>query len=198
MTQDMNDDLTPDRNAADDPQTPAEAAAAELAERLSKSEAELADTKDKLLRALAETENQRRRAQREREDASKYAAANFAKDMLDVADNFRRALASIDPASLQDERAKALIEGVAATERALLAAFERHGIKRIEPEIGERFDPNLHEAMFEVPSTGQPAGSIVQVVQAGYRMHDRLLRPAMVGVAKASANSSGSTVDQTV
>jgi molecular chaperone GrpE len=198
MTQDMNDDLTPDRNAADDPQTPAEAAAAELAERLNKSEAELADTKDKLLRALAETENQRRRAQRERDDASKYAAANFAKDMLDVADNFRRALASIDPASLQDERAKALIEGVAATERALLAAFERHGIKRIEPEIGERFDPNLHEAMFEVPSTGQPGGSIVQVVQAGYRMHDRLLRPAMVGVAKASANSSGSTVDQTV
>lgn len=197
MTQDF-DDLTPDRNAVDGPQTPAEAAAAELAERLSKSEAELADTKDKLLRALAETENQRRRAQREREDASKYAAANFAKDLLDVADNFRRALTSIDPAALQDERAKALIEGVAATERALLAAFERHGIKRIEPEIGERFDPNLHEAMFEVPNTGKQGGSIVQVVQAGYRMHDRLLRPAMVGVAKADASSSGSTVDQTV
>jgi molecular chaperone GrpE len=198
MTQDMDDDLTPDRNAVDGPQTAAEAAAAELADRLNKSEAELADTKDKLLRALAETENQRRRAQREREDASKYAAANFAKDMLDVADNFRRALASIDPNSLQDERAKALIEGVAATERALLAAFDRHGIKRIEPEIGERFDPNLHEAMFEVPNTGKPGGSIVQVVQAGYRMHDRLLRPAMVGVAKASANSSASTADRTV
>jgi molecular chaperone GrpE len=199
MTQDNADDLTPDRNAGSDgPQSPAEAAAAELAERLNKSEAELAETKDKLLRALAETENLRRRAQREREDASKYAAANFAKDMLDVADNFRRALASIDPASLQDERAKALIEGVAATERALLAAFERHGIKRIEPEIGERFDPNLHEAMFEVPGTGKPGGSIVQVVQTGYRMHDRLLRPAMVGVAKASAPSPGSTVDQTV
>jgi len=198
MTQDMSDDLTPDRNAAGGPQTPAEAAAAELAERLNKSETELADAKDKLLRALAETENQRRRAQREREDASKYAAASFAKDLLDVADNFRRALASLDPNSLQDEKAKALIEGVAATERALLAAFERHGIKRIEPEIGERFDPNLHEAMFEVPDTGKPGGSIVQVVQAGYRMHDRLLRPAMVGVAKASAASAGSTVDQTV
>src|SRR6185437_3627054 len=170
MTQDNADDLTPDRNAGSDgPQSPAEAAAAELVDRLNKSEAELAETKDKLLRALAETENLRRRA--EREDASKYAAANFAKDMLDVADNFRRALASIDPASLQDERAKALIEGVAATERALLAAFERHGIKRIEPEIGERFDPNLHEAMFEVPGTGKPGGSIVQVVQTGYRMH---------------------------
>lgn len=197
MTQDT-DDLTPDRNAVDGPQTPAEAAAVELADRLNKSEAELAETKDKLLRALAETENQRRRAQREREDASKYAAANFAKDMLDVADNLRRAIGSIDPASLQDERAKALVDGVAATERALLAALERHGIKRIEPEIGERFDPNLHEAMFEVPNTGKPGGSVVQVVQAGYRMHDRLLRPAMVGVAKASAPSAGSTVDQTV
>jgi molecular chaperone GrpE len=198
MTQDSTDDLTPDRNAVDGPQSPAEAAAAELADRLNKSEAELADTKDKLLRALAETENQRRRAQREREDASKYAAANFAKDVLDVADNLRRAIGSVDPDTLQDERAKALVEGVAATERALLAALERHGIKRIEPEIGERFDPNLHEAMFEVPNTGKPGGSIVQVVQAGYRMHDRLLRPAMVGVAKASAPSAGSTVDQTV
>ena len=197
MTQDSTDDLTPDRNAVDGPQTPAEAAAAELAVRLNKSEAELADTKDKLLRALAETENQRRRAQRDREDARKYAASNFAKDMLDVADNLRRALGSLDPASLQDERAKALVEGVAATERALLAALERHGIKRIEPEIGERFDPNLHEAMFEVPNTGKPGGSVVQVVQAGYRMHDRLLRPAMVGVAKAGANS-GPTIDQTV
>jgi molecular chaperone GrpE len=197
MTQDSTDDLTPDRNAVDGPQTPAEAAAAELAVRLNKSETELADTKDKLLRALAETENQRRRAQRDTEDARKYAASNFAKDMLDVADNLRRALGSLDPASLQDERAKALVEGVAATERALLAALERHGIKRIEPEIGERFDPNSHEAMFEVPNTGKPGGSIVQVVQAGYRMHDRLLRPAMVGVAKGGANS-GSTIDQTV
>jgi molecular chaperone GrpE len=197
MTQDNNDDLTPDRNAVDGPQTPAEAAAAELAARLNKSEADLAETKDKLLRALAETENQRRRAQRDTDDARKYAAANFAKDMLDVADNLRRAIGSLDPASLQDERAKALVEGVAATERALLAALERHGIKRIEPEIGERFDPNFHEAMFEVPNTGKPGGSVVQVVQPGYRMHDRLLRPAMVGVAKAGA-PSGPTIDQTV
>jgi molecular chaperone GrpE len=197
MTQDSTDDLTPDRNAVDGPQTAAEVAAAELAVRLNKSEAELADTKDKLLRALAETENQRRRAQRDTEDARRYAASNFAKDMLDVADNLRRALGSLDPASLQDERAKALVEGVAATERALLAALERHGIKRIEPEIGERFDPHSHEAMFEVPNTGKPGGSVVQVVQAGYRMHDRLLRPAMVGVAKAGANS-GPTIDQTV
>jgi molecular chaperone GrpE len=191
MTQDMNDDLTPDRNASDSgPQTRAEIAAAELATLLSKAESELADTKDELLRARAESENQRRRAQREREDTQRYAAANFAKDLLDVADNLRRALASTDPAALQDDRAKALVEGVAATERALLAAFERHGIKRIEPELGERFDPNSHEAMFEAPNTGQPGGSIVQVVQPGYRMHDRLLRPAMVGVAKADAEAA--------
>lgn len=197
MTQDSPDDLTPDRNAVDGPQTPAEAAAAELADLLSKKDAELADTKDKLLRALAETENQRRRAQRDTDDARKYAATNFAKDMVDVADNLRRAIGSLDPASLQDDRAKALVEGVAATERALLAALERHGIKRIDPEIGEKFDPHSHEAMFEVPNTGKPGGSIVQVVQAGYRIHDRLLRPAMVGVAKGAA-AAGSTVDQTV
>jgi molecular chaperone GrpE len=201
MTQDMDDDETAQDQPPTDgePQSRAEIVAAELATLLSKAEAELADTKDKLLRALAETENQRRRAQREREDASKYAAANFAKDMLDVADNLRRALASTDVAALQDERAKALVEGVAATERALLSAFERHGIKRIEPQIGERFDANAHEAMFEVPNTGQPGGSIVQVVQPGYRMHDRLLRPAMVGVAKGdAAPADGRRIDQTV
>lgn len=198
MTQDMNDDLTPDRNAADDaPRTPAEAAAAELATLLAKAESELADTKDKLLRALAESENQRRRAQRDREDASKYAASSFAKELLDVGDNLRRALASVDADALRDPQTKSLLEGVAATERALLAAFERHGITRVDPQPGERFDPHFHEAMFEVPNTGQPAGSIVQVMQPGYRMHDRLLRPAMVGVAKGAAADTP-RVDQTV
>jgi molecular chaperone GrpE len=197
MTENMNDDQAPPQAPNDnEPQNRAELAAAELATLLAKAETELAETKDKLLRALADTENQRRRAQRDREDASKYAAANFAKDMLDVADNLRRALEHIDPAALQDERAKGLIEGIAATERALLTALERHGIKRIEPQLGERFDPNSHEAMFEVPNTGQPGGSIVQVVQSGYRMHERLLRPAMVGVAKAG--SEAPRVDQTV
>jgi molecular chaperone GrpE len=196
----MTDDQAPDQSPTDrEPRTPAEAAAAELAAMLAKVEAELADTKDKLLRALAESENQRRRAQREREDAQKYAAANFAKEMLDVADNLRRALASIDAATIQDDRAKALVEGVAATERALFAAFERHGMTRIEPQLGERFDANLHEAMFEVPNTGHPAGSIVQVLQTGYRMHDRLLRAAMVGVAKGGAPMADTPrVDQIV
>jgi molecular chaperone GrpE len=140
-----------------------------------------------LLRTLAESENQRRRAEREREDARRYAASAFAKDLLDVADNLRRALASVAPEKVQDEQVKNLLEGVAATERALLAAFERNGLKRIEPEIGERFDFNLHQAMFEVEKSGRPAGSIVQVLQPGYQMHDRLLRPALVGVAKAEA-----------
>lgn len=177
-----------DENA---PQTAApsegESEGANLDERVAKLEAELAETKDRLLRTLAESENQRRRAQREREDAQRYAVQNFSKDLLDVADNLRRALASVPEAELQDERLKSVLEGVAATERALLTAFERNGIKRIEPQLGERFDFNLHQAMFEVENSGRPAGSIVQVLQAGYQMHDRLLRPALVGVAKADA-----------
>ncbi len=156
-------------------------------ERVAKLEAELAESKDRLLRTLAESENQRRRAQREREDAQRYAASSFAKDLLDVADNLRRALTSVPAGEVQDERLKSLLEGVAATERALLAAFERNGIKRIEPQLGERFDVNLHQAMFEAEGGGRPAGSIVQVLQAGYQMHDRLLRPALVGVAKAAS-----------
>lgn len=154
---------------------------------LAEAQGEIARLKDQLLRALAETENLRRRSQREREDATKYAATAFARDILAVADNLGRALAAIPAgAAEQDAALKALQEGVAATERQLLAAFERHAIRRIDP-MGERFDSNLHQAMFEVPGTGQPAGTIVQVLQPGYVLNDRLLRPAMVGVAKAEA-----------
>ncbi len=148
-------------------------------------EAELAETKDRLLRALAETENVRRRAQRDREDAQRYAVSNFAKDLLNVADNLRRALESLPESEAADERTRNLLAGVAATERELLAALERHGIRKVEPRAGERFDHNRHEAMFEVENTGQPAGTIIQVLQPGYLIHERLLRPAMVGVAKA-------------
>jgi molecular chaperone GrpE len=178
MTQEANENPTPET-------VPSESQ--ELDGRLAQLEAELADSKDRLLRALADTENLRRRAQRERDDALRYAATNFAKDMLDIADNLRRALTSVDGAEIQDERVKALLEGVAATERALLAAFERHGIRRIEPQRGDRFDHNLHQAMFEVENSGEPAGSVVQVLQTGYQLHDRLLRPALVGVAKGEA-----------
>ena len=140
-------------------------------------------SKDRLLRALAETENIRRRAQREREDASKYAIGAFAKDLLSAADNLRRALDSLPEAELHDERTRSLFAGVAATERELLACFERHGIRRIDPK-GERFDHNFHQAIFEAERADAPAGTIVEVLQPGYVLHDRLLRPAMVGVAK--------------
>jgi len=180
MSQEANDNP-----ATANPAEETQAAGATPEARIAQLEAELAEAKDRTLRTLAEAENQRRRAQRESEDARRYANASFAKELLDVADNLRRALASIAPEKVQDEQTKNLLEGVAATERALLAAFERSGLKRIEPQIGDRFDFNLHQAMFEVEKSGQPAGSIVQVLQNGYQMHDRLLRPALVGVAKA-------------
>jgi molecular chaperone GrpE len=157
--------------------------------RATELEAELAEYKDRLLRALAETENVRRRAQREREDASKYAIAGFAKDLLSAADNLRRALESLPEAQAKDERTRSLIAGVAATERELLGVFERHGIKRIDPK-GECFDHNLHQAIFETERPDQPNGSVVEVLQPGYVLHDRLLRPAMVGVAKGGPKPS--------
>jgi molecular chaperone GrpE len=146
--------------------------------------AEAADLKDQLLRALAETENVRRRLQREKEEGIKYAAAGLAKEMLSVVDNLRRALDSADSEALGDsEPLKALHDGVGLVERELLAIFERAGIKRIEP-VGEKFDHDLHQAMFEVPDSDQPNGTVVQLLQPGYVMHGRLLRPALVGVAK--------------
>jgi molecular chaperone GrpE len=152
-------------------------------DRLTALEAELAEQKDRLLRALAETENVRRRAQREREDASKYAVTGFAKDLLSAADNLRRALESLPEAEIKDERTRGLLAGVAATERELLSVFERHGIRRIDPK-GDPFDHNLHQAIFEAERNDQPSGTVVEVLQPGYVLHDRLLRPAMVGVAK--------------
>jgi molecular chaperone GrpE len=149
-------------------------------------EAELVEHKDRLLRALAEAENTRRRAQRERDDATKYAISGFAKELLSAADNLRRALDSLPEAEVGDERTRSLLAGVAATERELLSVFERHDIRRIDP-MGERFDHNLHQAIFEVERGDRPPGTIVEVLQPGYLLHDRLLRPAMVGVAKPPA-----------
>ncbi len=154
--------------------------------RVAALEAELAEQQDKLLRALAEAENTRRRVQREREEATKYAVAGFAKDLLSAADNLRRALDSLPEAEIKDERTRNLLAGVAATERELLGVFERHDIRRIDPK-GERFDHNLHQAIYEVERAGQTPGTIVEVLQPGYVLHDRLLRPAMVGVAKQAA-----------
>lgn len=148
-------------------------------------EAEIASLKDKFLRAFAEAENVRRRAEREVADAKTYGIASFARDMLTVADDLARALGSVPDAdrAAADGPLKALLEGLELTDHALGRALEKHGIRRIEPR-GEKFDPNLHQAMFEVPDPSVPSGTVVQVVQAGYVIGERVLRPAMVGVAR--------------
>ena len=147
--------------------------------------AEAADLKDRLLRSLAELENLRRRAEREKLDASQYAVTKFARDILGVADNFQRAIDALPPEAREAAsiKVKAVIEGVEATERQLVATLERHGVKPIDTSDG-RFDPNLHQAIAEVPGEGRPKGSIVTVVQTGYQIGDRLLRPSMVTVAR--------------
>ena len=150
---------------------------------LAKAQAEIADLKNQVLRALADTENLRRRFEREKEDAVKYASGKFAKDILSVADNMRRALESAPKDGADDETLKNLIVGVEATERELLNVFERYGIARIDPK-GQRFDPNLHQAMFEIEDASVAAGTVLQVVAAGYVQHGRLLRAAMVGVSR--------------
>jgi len=158
--------------------------------------AEVAELKDKLLRAFAETENMRRRFEREREDTAKYAVTKFARDLTSVADNLRRAIDTVpEETRANDEAVANLLAGVELTERELLAAFEKAGITKIAPAVGEKADPHRHEVLFEVPGTGQPAGSIVQVIQTGYQIADRLLRAAKVGVAKADAPVH---IDQTV
>ncbi len=147
--------------------------------------AENADLKDRLLRALAETENLRRRAEREKTEASQYGVTKFARDMVGIADNFARALAAL-PQPIRDAadtQVKAVVDGVEATERQLLATLERHGITPIDTSDG-KFDPNFHQAIAEVPAEGRPGGSIVDVVQLGYKIGDRLLRPSMVTVAR--------------
>lgn len=152
---------------------------------------QLAELKDHLLRALAETENLRRRAERDREETAKYAIAAFARDMVAVADDLARALASV-PADLGggDERLGPLVEGIEITRRALETALDRHGVSRIDP-LDEKFDHNLHEAMFEVEVADKEPGTVVQVVEQGYRIHDRLLRPARVGVARRPPAGGG-------
>ncbi|MCC6597692.1 MAG: nucleotide exchange factor GrpE [Alphaproteobacteria bacterium] len=175
---------------APEPMQPESLHTAPAAETL-KLQAELEATKDQMIRALAEAENTRRRAQKEREDIAKFAISGFAKDMLDVADNLRRALEAVPSDLLEsDPRLKNLIEGIEVTERTLLQNFEKHGIRAIEP-MGEIFNPNFHEVMFEAPAPGKPAGTIIQVMATGYTMHERLLRPARVGVVRDDGQGGG-------
>jgi molecular chaperone GrpE len=152
---------------------------------------EAAEMKNRLLRTLADMENLRKRTEREVADARQYGVAAFARDIVSVADNFRRALEAVGPElrSGEDAAISALIEGVELTERDLLKALEKNGIRKIEP-LGEKFDPNLHQAMYEVPDPSVPSGSVVQVVQPGYVIGERILRPALVAVAKGGPKAS--------
>lgn len=156
----------------------------------------LAEANDKMLRALAEAENVRRRAERERQDTAKFSVASFARDLLSVSDNLRRALQAI-PAEqrAQNEQLKTIYVGVEATERELHRIFENNNIKKIEP-LHQKFDPNLHEVIFEMPAEGKPSGTVVQVVEPGYTIHERLLRPARVGVAKGDGTETTAGVDE--
>ncbi len=180
---DQSDDTARPSNDNTDEESLEDAAPTGEAEAPPSPEAQLALAKDQMLRALAEVENTRRRAQREIEDARKYSVANFARDVLNVADNLRRALDAVPEDAAASEDLKALVEGVSLTERELLSAMERHGIRKVDPK-GEKFDHNLHQAMFETDMAGVEPGTVIEVAQAGYVIGDRLLRPAMVGVAK--------------
>lgn len=168
------------------------AAAPEEAEhdRLSALEAELAEAKAAVLYAQAETQNVRRRLEKDAADARAYAATAFARDILSVADNLERALQAIPPDLREDDRFKGLIVGLDATGRELATVFERNGISKISA-LGEKLDPNRHQAMIELPSADAEPGTIVQEMQAGYMIRDRLLRPALVGVAKAADATVG-------
>jgi molecular chaperone GrpE len=152
--------------------------------------AEVESLKDQRLRALAEVENVRRRAEKDKTEASQYAITRFARDMLGIADNFSRALAACPPALREaaDPQVKAVLDGVEATDRQLMSTLERYGVKLVDTSDG-RFDPNLHQAIAEVPGGGKPAGTIVDVVQTGFTIGDRLLRPAMVTVARKETDA---------
>lgn len=187
---DPNKSAETENAAVQDVAAPAEAAATEAqADEATVLAAENAALKDRILRTLAEMENLRRRTEKEVADSRAYAVTKFAADMLTVADNVRRAIESV-PADRRDgEAVKPFLEGVELTERDLLNTLERHGIRKVEPK-GERFDPNRHQAMFEVEDPSVPAGTVLQVMQAGYVIGERVLRPAMVGVAKGGPKTA--------
>ena len=159
---------------------------------------ELSEAKDRTLRTLAEMENLRKRTTREIADARVYGITSFARDVLDIADNLQRALdaVSAEARAAADPGLKALIEGVELTERSLHATLEKNGVKKFDP-TGEKFDPNFQQAMYEVPDPSVPAGTVVQVVQAGYKIGERILRPALVGVSKGGAKAAAAQAEPT-
>lgn len=162
-------------------------------------EAQVAELKDKYLRTYAEMENTRRRAEKDVADARNFSIAGFARDMLSVADNLGRALAAVDPALREaaDSTFKTLLEGVDLTHRELSKTLEKHGVRLLDP-VNQKFDPNFHQAMFEIPDDSVPSGTVKQVVQPGYAIGERVLRPAMVGITKATPKTSNAEVDKSV
>ena len=164
--------------------------------RIAELEGELADFKDRSLRALADAENTRRRSEREVLDAKKYGSSNLVKDLLNVSDNLHRALEAVgEDVKELDETVKNLVVGVQMVEKEMLDVFEKHGVTKLEP-VGEKFNHDFHQAMYEVEDTGQPTGTIVELLQPGYVMHDRLLRPAMVAVAKDTSEELSDKADR--
>ncbi|HET9715926.1 MAG TPA: nucleotide exchange factor GrpE [Pseudolabrys sp.] len=189
----MNEPNTRRADAAAGAETPT---APEQVDPLAEARREAAEFKDKLLRTLAEMENLRKRTEREVTDARLYGIASFARDVLGIADNMHRALEAIGPELREsgDAKVKALIEGVELTERELLKVLEKYGVRKFSPQ-GEKFDPNFHQAMYEVPTADQPSGQVAQVIQAGYMISDRVLRPALVGVSRAAPQAAASAND---
>jgi molecular chaperone GrpE len=188
---DTPDKPTPDIGATEAPAT-APAAEPRPEPRPSTSlDRELADMKDRLLRTLAEMENLRKRTEREVADARVYGVTTFARDILTVADNMHRAMAALDDElrATADASLKNLLDGVELTERELLNVLEKHGVKKLEPQ-GQKFDPNRHQAMYEIDDASVPSGTVVQVVQAGYTIGERVLRPALVAVSKGGPKAA--------
>jgi molecular chaperone GrpE len=188
-------DHRPDAAAPETPET-AETQAPAAPDPVALLAKEAADLKDRLLRTLAEMENLRRRTEKEVADARTYGVTNFARDILAVADNMERALKALDDEIREkaDAGVKALLDGVELTERELVKVMEKHGITRLEPQ-GQKFDPNLHQAMFEIPDATVPSGTVVQVVQPGYKIGERVLRPALVGIAKGGPKAAAPAGD---
>jgi len=195
--EDLQDVNAAEETASEDVAAEATGAESEevvIEDPISALQAEVAELKDRLLRQAAEVENTRRRAKKDVEDAGNYAITKFARDLLDVGDNLRRALDAAGDTSQADPAMKTLFEGVEMTEQALQKALEKNGIEKLEP-LGEKLDPNHHQAVFELPHPEYPDGHVAQVMQAGYVLKGRLLRPAMVGVTKNPAGSNPSKDD---
>ncbi len=168
-----------------------------LARQLIDARREQEEQRQAMLRALAEAENVRRRAQRDVADAKSYAITGFARDLLSVADNFKRALDALPPADELPEELRGLVEGIQMTERELLSTLDKHGVKIVDP-VGERFDPNRHQAMFEIENPDIPSGTVIQVMQAGAVLGERTLRPAMVGVSKGGPKAEAKPAEPSV